>query len=170
MILGIKIRLGQIMTDGNDLETLGLAREAADVVRLPLMVHPGGLTPMKDILGMLRKGDVITHTFHGLEESILDARGRVLPAVRKAVEQGIHFDVGHGAGSFSFDITEKALQQDLLPGTISSDVHQFNANGPVFDLATTNPANTLGFPQGLGTLCPGAEADGAVFSLAEGDF
>ncbi len=82
---------------------------------------------------MLRKGDVITHTFHGLEESILDARGRVLPAVRKAVEQGIHFDVGHGAESFSFDITEKALQQDLLPGTISSDVHQFNVNGPAFD-------------------------------------
>ena len=190
VILGIKIRLGQIMTDGNDLQALGLAREAADAVQLPLMVHPGGLTPMKDILGMLRKGDVITHTFHGLEKGILDAKGRVQPAVRKAVEQGIHFDVGHGAGSFSFDIAEKAVRQDLLPGTISSDLHQFNVNGPVFDLATTlskflhlgltleqvierattNPANTLRFPQGLGTLRPDAEADVAVFSLAEGDF
>jgi dihydroorotase len=78
----------------------------------------------------------------------------------------------------------------LMPGTISSDVHQFNVNGPVFDLATTlskflhlgltleqvieraatNPANTFGFPKGLGTLAEGAEADVAVFTLPEGDF
>jgi len=30
-----------------------------------------------------------------------------------------------------------ALKQGVTPGTISSDVHQFNVNGPVFDLATT---------------------------------
>ena len=190
VILGVKVRLGQVMTDGNDLEALQLAKEAANAVQLPLMVHPGGLTPMKDILEMLNKGDVITHTFHGLEEGILDDKGRVRPDVRKAVEDGVHLDVGHGAGSFSFKVAEKAVQQDLLPGTISSDVHQFNVHGPVFDLATTlskflylglsleevirrattNPANTLGFPQGLGTLRPGSEADVAVFSLAEGDF
>jgi dihydroorotase len=78
----------------------------------------------------------------------------------------------------------------LLPGTISSDVHQFNVNGPVFDLATTlskfmhlgmtleqvierataNPARTFGFPKGLGTLREGSAADVAVFSLAEGRF
>ena len=92
--------------------------------------------------------------------------------------------------SFSFPVAEKALKQDLLPGTISSDVHQFNVHGPVFDLATTlskflllgltleqvierattNPARLFGFPQGLGTLREGAEADIAVFALAEGDF
>ena len=107
-----------------------------------------------------------------------------------AVARGVHLDVGHGAGSFSFDVAEKALKQDLLPGTISSDVHQFNVNGPVFDLVTTlskflhmgltieqvierataNPARTFGFPKGLGTLREGAEADIAVLSLAEGDF
>jgi dihydroorotase len=78
----------------------------------------------------------------------------------------------------------------LLPGTISSDLHQFNIHGPVFDLATTlskflhlglsleqviarvttHPANTFGFAAGLGTLREGAEADIAVFSLQEGDF
>ena len=110
--------------------------------------------------------------------------------MRAAVARGVHLDVGHGAGSFSFDTAEKALKQEVLPGTISSDVHQFNVNGPVFDLATTlskflhlgltldqvieraatNPANTFGFPKGLGTLREGAEADVAVFSMAEGDF
>jgi dihydroorotase len=69
-------------------------------------------------------------------------------------------------------------------------VHQYNVNGPVFDLATTlskflvlgltlpqvveratmNAARLFAFPQGLGTLRPGAEADLAVFSLEEGQF
>ena len=40
----------------------------------------------------------------------------------------------------------------------------------VIERAATNPANTFGFPQGLGTLREGAEADVAVFHLAEGDF
>jgi dihydroorotase len=87
-------------------------------------------------------------------------------------------------------VAERALKQDLLPGTISSDLHQFNIHGPVFDLATTlskflhlgltleqviarvttHPAKTFGFEAGLGTLREGAEADIAVFDLREGDF
>ena len=133
---------------------------------------------------------MITHCFVGGSGGILDERGRVLSDVRKAVARGVRLDVGHGRGSFSFDVAEKALREDVLPGTISSDLHQFNVHGPVFDLATTlskfmclglttnqvieraatNPAHTLGFPKGLGTLREGAEADVAVFSLAEGSF
>jgi predicted amidohydrolase len=36
--------------------------------------------------------------------------------------------------------------------------------------ATLNPANTFGFPKGLGTLKEGSEGDVAVFKMAEGDF
>ena len=191
VILGVKVRLTQNIAGDHDLEALRLAREASDAVRLPLMVHIGGThSPLPAILAMLRKGDVITHSFRGSPGGILDDRGRILPEVRKTVAAGVHMDVGHGAGSFSFDTAEKAMRQELLPGTISSDVHQFNVNGPVFDLATTlskfmhlgmtleqvieratsNPAGTFGFPKGLGTLREGAEADVAVFSVAEGRF
>jgi dihydroorotase len=155
------------------------------------MVHIGDThTPLPVILSRLTKGDVVTHSFRGGEGGILDARGKVLPEVRAAMARGVHLDVGHGAGSFSFETAEKAFKQDVVPGTISSDVHQFNVNGPVFDLATTlskflhlgltledvirrastNAANLFGFPKGLGTLKTGAEADVAVFSLVEGDF
>jgi dihydroorotase len=155
------------------------------------MVHIGGTySPLPAILAVLKKGDVITHSFRGDPGGILDGRGRVLPEVRKAVASGVHLDIGHGAGSFAFRTAEQAFQQELLPGTISSDVHQFNVNGPVFDLATTlskflhlgmtleqvierataNPANTFAFPKGLGTLQEGAEADIAVFALEEGRF
>ena len=191
VILGVKIRLTRNIAGDHDLEALKLAREASDAVQLPLMVHIGGTySPLPLILRMLKKGDVVTHSFRGAPGGILDEGGRILKEVRKAVADGVHLDVGHGAGSFSFDTAEKALEQELLPGTISSDVHQFNVNGPVFDLATTlskflhlgmtleqvveraatNPASTFGFPKGLGTLREGAEADVAVFSLNQGRF
>ncbi|MGQ0637177.1 MAG: amidohydrolase/deacetylase family metallohydrolase [Planctomycetaceae bacterium] len=191
VILGIKVRLSKNITGEHDLQALGLAREAAEAVKLPMMVHVNDPhSPIADILAMMRKDDVLTHTYHGYSGGILDERGRVLAAVRDAMKRGVRLDVGHGMGSFSFDVAEKALAQDVLPGTISSDLHQFNLYGPVFDLATTlskfmhlgltleqvieratsNAAGTFGFPQGLGTLREGAEADVAVFSLVEGDF
>lgn len=191
VILGIKIRLAKNMSGDHDLEALRLAREAADAVRLPLMVHiDRAFSPLKDILALLKKDDVVTHCFRSGEGGIMDAQDRILPEVRSAAERGVHMDVGHGASSFSFHTAGKALEQEFLPGTISSDVHQFNFNGPVFDLATTlskflclglpleqvvrlataNPARTLGFPLALGTLREGAEADVAVFDLAEGNF
>jgi len=191
VILGLKVRLSKNITGENDLKVLGLAKEAAAAVKLPMMVHIGDShSPVEKILKVMGKGDVLTHTFHGRERGILDAKDRVLPEVRKAVERGVLLDVGHGAGSFSFDVCEKALKQDVIPGTISSDLHQYNVHGPVFDLATTlskfmhlgltldqvierattNPASTFGFPKGLGTLREGTEADIAVFSLIEGDF
>lgn len=190
-ILGVKIRLTRNLAGDHDLRALALAREAADAVKLPLMVHIGGsYSPLQEILAMLEPGDVITHSFRGRDGGILDDKDRVLPEVRAAVDRGVHLDVGHGAGSFSFDTAEKAFRQNLLPGTISSDLHQYNLNGPVFDLATTlskflylgltlpqvierataNAARLFAFPQGLGTLRPGAEADVAVFSLEEGNF
>src|SRR5262249_55426833 len=92
--------------------------------------------------------------------------------------------------SFSWRVMEAALKQDVPPGTISSDVHQFNVAGPVFDLATTlskflhlgmtlehviekvtvNPARTFRFPNQPRSLRVGSEADIAVFQLQEGDF
>jgi dihydroorotase len=191
VILGIKIRLTRNLAGDHDLAALRLAREAADAVRLPVMVHIGGTySPLPDILALLKKGDVVTHCFRGGEGGILDEKDRILPEVRRAVEDGVHLDVGHGGGSFSFHTAEIALKQELLPGTISSDVHQYNVEGPVFDLATTlskflylgltldqviervttNPANTFAFPRGLGTLREGADADVAVFDLVEGRF
>ncbi|MCW5981471.1 MAG: amidohydrolase/deacetylase family metallohydrolase [Bryobacteraceae bacterium] len=191
VILGVKIRLTRNIAGDDDLAALRLAREASDAAGLPLMVHIGGsYSPLREILAMLKKGDVVTHSFRGGDGGILDGAGRVLPEVRAAVANGVLLDVGHGAGSFSFDTAEKALKQDTLPGTISSDVHQFNVNGPVFDLATTlskflhlglsleqvieratkNAAAAFRFPEGTGSLREGAEADIAVFQMDEGDF
>lgn len=191
VILGMKVRLSRNIAGDHDLAALRLAREAAEAVRLPLMVHIGNTaSPLPALLKELRPGDVITHAFHGNPGGILDGQGRVLPEVRKAVESGVRLDVGHGRGSFSWRVMEGAMKQGVLPGTISSDVHQFNVAGPVFDLATTlskflhlgmpleqvierattGPAKTFRFPHNPGTLREGAVADVAVFQILEGDF
>ena len=44
------------------------------------------------------------------------------------------FDVGHGFGSFSYEVARTALGQGFQPHTISSDLHRYNIDGPVFDL------------------------------------
>jgi dihydroorotase len=138
VILGVKIRLSRSMSGDNDLPAMRLAREAADAVKLPLMVHAiDTVSALPDILKFLKKGDVLTHAFHGRSGGILDARGRILREVHKSIEEGVRLDVGHGRGSFSWQVMQAAMKEDVVPGTISSDLHQFNVTGPVFDLVTT---------------------------------
>lgn len=193
VILGVKVRLSSFLArDGkNERQALKLAREAADAVQLPLMIHtPGSSLPIEDILETMKSGDILTHCFHGRQAGILDEQGKVRPAVRKAIERGVMLDVGHGVGSFTFQVAEKAMAQRVMPTTISSDLHRYNINGPVFDLATTlskflllglplketlkrattNPARALKMEHQIGTLKEGAEGDVVVFELAEGDF
>lgn len=191
VIVGMKVRLTRNIAGDHDLEVLRRAREAADAAGLPVMVHIGGShSSIQDILKLLKKGDVITHSFRGGEGGLLDDDGVIHDEVLEKVAEGVNLDIGHGAGSFSFDTAEKALEQGMKPGTISSDLHQFNVHGPVFDLATTlskflhlglsldeviervtiNPANLFGAMQGLGSLREGAEADIAVLEMDSGSF
>src|SRR5436305_877845 len=138
LIRGVKVRLSRQQVGANAAVALATALETAAAARLPLMVHVGDTPiPLDDILRELRPGDVLTHCFHGREEGVLDAHGRVRAEARRAVERGVTFDVGHGVGSFSFAVARSALAQELKPGTISSDLHVYNLPGPVFDLATT---------------------------------
>lgn len=191
LIVGFKIRFSRKYTGSNDYEGMKRARNAADEARLPLMIHIGGShTPLPRLLVLMKKGDVVTHSFNNRLHGIIDDNGKLLPEVVEARERGVLFDVGHGAGSFSFDVMEKCLNQEFLPDTISSDLYSANVNGPVFDLVTTlskffllglslrqvveratvNAARVFDFGVEIGTLRPGAEADVSVLELREGKF
>ncbi|MGH2458147.1 MAG: amidohydrolase family protein, partial [Chloroflexota bacterium] len=98
-------------------------------------------------------------------------------------------DIGHGTGSFNYDVAEAMLEQGILPDVISSDIHQMAVQGPMFDLPTTlskflnlgmslsevieratiNPARAIHREDLLGTLDVGREADLAVFDVVAGD-
>jgi dihydroorotase len=192
VILGVKVRLtvGQCVSEATGLTPLFRAREAADAAGLPIMVHPQGAAceSLDDILAVMKGGDILTHCFHGHTHGILDENGQIRPAARAARERGVVFDVGHGAGSFSWRVAETALAQDFAPTTISSDLHVYNVDGPVYDLATTVskflhlglslddalakvtavPARVIGMADRLGTLAVGAWGDAVVFDLEEG--
>ena len=189
VIVGIKVRLGYQMVGTDPGPALRLAREAADALGLPLMVHVIDIRPSLDwLLPYLGRGDVVTHCFHGNEGGILDASGRVLPAAVRARERGVLFDVGHGVGSFAYRVARAALSQGFPPDTVSSDLHAHNVDGPVFDQATTlskllhlgmpladvirattaTPAAAVRRAGRLGELAAGRDADVSVFELRDG--
>lgn len=194
VILGVKVRLTreQLVGKNGGLRPLYMAREAADAAGLPIMVHPqrSWANSFDEIISVMREGDVLTHMYHGEEHGILDEEGRVRPSVWAARERGVVFDVGHGEGSFVWDICERAMAQGFPPTTISSDLHRYNINGPVFDLVTTIskflhlglslddamamvtavPARVVGMPGTIGTLAVGAEGDAVVLDLQSGTF
>ena len=188
LILGVKVRCGRGQSGPNDLVALQRALEAAEAVGLPLMMHiTNTVTPIDQLLALLRRGDLLTHSFRrsgtpeSADEGILTSEGILRTSAGEALERGVLFDVGHGQGSFSFDTMEMAMRQGVLPHTISSDVHAYNVGeeGPVYDLATTlskflhlglsldeavrkttaAPAAALGWDVQIGTLKVGAEGD-----------
>lgn len=190
-ILGIKARLSRGITGGHDVESLKRAIEAAEAIDGFVMIHVGDThTAMESLVAMLRPGDVVTHSFHGHARGILDDAGNVKDVFREHQRRGIVFDIGHGAGSFSFDVAERALADGFRPGNISSDLHVYNIEGPVFDqvttiskfiwlgmslydvvaLTTAETAKTMGLQDRLGTLRAGAVGDATVTRLDEGAF
>lgn len=137
-VVGVKVRIGHDSTGPNGMDSLRVARSVADASDLPLMAHVSTPPPLlSDVLPYLRAGDIVTHCYTPGLMGILDRRQQLLPEVREARERGVLFDVGHGAGSFTFAVAEAALAQGFPPDVISSDLHAYNVDGPVFDLTTT---------------------------------
>jgi dihydroorotase len=194
VILGVKVRLtkNSLVSEEAGIRPLFLAREAADAAGLPIMVHPQAAwtESIDNILAVMGKGDILTHCFHNYPCGIFDDHGKIRTSVHDAIERGVIFDVGHGAGSFSWEVVESAFAQGIQPTTISSDLHIYNINGPVYDLATTAtkflhlglsleetikkvttvPAEVIKMPGQIGTLAPGAFGDAVIFRLEEGNF
>ena len=189
LIVGIKVRLGYQMVGHDPEPALRLAMDAADALGLPLMVHVIDMRPgLSWLLPQLRRGDIVTHCFHGNEGGILDGRGRLAPGVTRARERGVLFDIGHGVGSFSYRVARAAISQGFAPDTISSDLHAHNIAGPAYDQATTlskllhvgmelagvirattsTPARAIGREHTMGALAPGRDGDLSVFELRSG--
>lgn len=142
----------------------------------------------------LKKGDIITHLYgrsrQRPHDGILDEKMKIQPEFFDAIKRGVIMDLGHGRGSFSWDVAETAIEQGIKPDTISTDLHLVNFNGPVYDMPTTmskllllgmtleevikastiKPAEVIGKQKELGTLAPGASADLTILKLQKGEF
>ncbi|WP_417310454.1 amidohydrolase/deacetylase family metallohydrolase [Devosia sp.] len=137
-IIGVKVRIGGIVTGDFGLGALNLALEAANEVDLPLMTHIGTAPPSyADVVDKLRTGDILTHCYRPDPNSAIGEDGKVLDAVWKARERGVLFDIAHGMGAFGYQSAEAALKDGFKPDLISSDVHVIAVNGPGYDLLHT---------------------------------
>jgi dihydroorotase len=130
IVVGVKARMSSPTVGGNGLEPLRRALRAADETNMPLMVHIGAGPPdVADILEAMRPGDILTHCFTGQTMRLIDENDRLLESARRARDAGVIFDLGHGAGSFSFHSAESLFEAEFRPDVISTDIHQLSQYG-----------------------------------------
>lgn len=189
--LGIKVLASQIHCGNLGITPVKLARQAARLSGTGLMVHIGNAPPIiEDVLELLGEGDIVTHCWHGKYGGILGRDKKPLPATWAAVERGVNFDIGHGSASFSFVTARHALDAGLPLHAISTDLHQGNLHGPVYDMGTTmakflhlgfdlpevirlstwSPAQLMQRSAELGSLHSGRTADITIFRVMTGEF
>jgi dihydroorotase len=189
-IIGVKARLSESVAGPNDLE--GLRRAQAAAGHLPVMIHIGqSVSPMRAILPLLKRGDIVTHMYAPAPSSIFDDKGKVLPEVLAAKRRGIVFDFGNGVSDhFNWETVELGMKQGFWPDTFSTDWNSMSRTTGVVDFpnvmskflmfgmplegvvarATVAPARVFGAFRDRGTLNVGAPADVAVLELKEGNF
>ena len=192
IIVGVKARLSQQYAGEHDLDGVRKAHEITEGFGIPLMIHIGDThAPLPEILALLHPGDIVTHMYSPPPHGIMNDAGRVLPQVREARRRGILFDFGNGRnGHFTWEVAERALAQDFLPDSISSDLNGPGLTDQVFNFpnvlskflllgmsldqvlarGTIHSARAIPALKGLGTLQTGAAADVTILDLLSGDF
>lgn len=190
-IVGIKIRASMKTSGVHGVASMHLARQAAKELGKPVMVHIGVPPPtVEEVLPLLREGDILTHSFRGIPNQVLQNNGQIIPELREARQRGVVIDIGHGIGAFSFKVARSLLEQGFLPDTISSDIHALGLQGPTYDLPTTmskflnlgmdieeiirattlTPAKVIRQKKEIGSLKEGRRADIAILEIQEGRF
>lgn len=191
-LFGVKVRMHyDAVARWNAHEAMARAREAATEAGSRLMVHVSGTPiPLPDVLEHLGPGDISTHAFNGLPENILDQAGKIRPEVRDAVQRGVIMDVAHAGVHCDVEVVKAAMDQGVIPDTISTDIHiapagrivylmndlvsKFHALGmPLSDAvaaSTRRPAEILGLEGEIGSLAVGMEGDAAIWEKRQGRF
>lgn len=143
-IAGVKVLSSVSRVEERGIEPLKIALQAAEMAGCPVMVHLGSGPPYNDeMLPLLRKGDIITHCFHGdkarTDKSNLlwDDEGQPVPSLKDAIERGVILDVGHGSASLFAKVARNAVRTGMQDFIISTDLHSKSINDPVRGLAET---------------------------------
>ena len=146
-VVGIKLQASNTRLAARGMEAIANAKVVAAEFGVPLMVHVGNGPPtIREVADALRPGDIITHFAHGKPEGALDGL-RIHPSILAARQRGVLFDIGHGAGSFSFGVMEHLLTLGFAPDIISTDLHDRSAKSPVGSLADCmSKLHCLGMP------------------------
>ena len=189
VVIGVKARMSADVGGANDLEALRRAQAAAG--DLPVMIHVGqNYSPLRALLGLLKRGDIVTHIYAPNPNGLIDEKSKLIPEVLAARRRGIHFDFGNGInGHFDWATVEAATKQDFWPDTFSTDWNVMSRTSGVIDMpnvmsklimhgmplnaviaaGTCNAARIFPAFDDRGTLNVGAPADVAILELREGN-
>jgi len=185
-ILGLKVSMSKRDVDELGIEPLKTAIEVAEEIGdMRVCVHSTDPPcDSKDLLALLRPGDIFCHCFHGTGSCILDREGHIREEYREARRKGVIFDAANGISHTSHTCVSTAIKEDFLPDIISSDMVSFaygvsprNKSLPyvmskylafgmpllqIIKAVTLSPAMLMGMSEKIGTLRPGAFADIAI--------
>ena len=188
-LLGLKVRQSREIAGNLELEPLAAAVRMGAELGCPVAVHSTNPPrSMGELVSLLRPGDVLCHVFNGKGSHIVSDAGDLISEIKEARRRGVLFDTADGRAHSCISVIRKALEEGILPHTISTDqtrgnlfdpavfglpmvMSRYLALGmPLFDVVkacTATPAKFLGQSEKIGTLAPGACGDVAVFKIKE---
>ncbi|MCL4534962.1 MAG: amidohydrolase family protein [Bacteroidetes bacterium] len=194
-IVGFKARLSTYVAGGSAMPVLKLLLQAGEAAGLPVMIHVGDTgEPLGKILDVMRPGDVVSHYLTGRRHGILGIAplegAKIIPEAFAARRRGVVLDVARGRLHLCFPAMQAAVEQGLLPDTLSTDLTMPSATAdPYFSLPmiatqfmsygvpfeellprmTVNPARVLRRKE-LGRLQAGGIGDATVLKFEHGTF
>ena len=188
--IGLKVYFDTTL-EVRDITPLKEICDYAKTNNLKVMVHcSNSPTSMAEIVETLSAGDILTHIYHGGENSCTENEFK---AFMIAKDKGVVMDAGF-AGNVHTDFRnlEQTTKSGFLPDTISTDITCFSAykrggrygmtmcmnmaknvgisEGDIFKAVTSNPAKVLGKENEWGYLSVGRCADIAVFDYTDEGF
>jgi dihydroorotase len=189
--VGIKVYLDTTQADVRDQTPLREVCAFAEEKKLKVMVHCShSPISVRQITETLRNGDIITHAYHGGENS--SAADGFL-GLMEAYEKGVIVDTGFaGHVHTDFQVFTSAVQAGMLPDTISTDITRYSAytrggrygmtmcmsiartagmqEKDILRAVTSRPAEVLGKEKEWGYLQEGRTADIAVLDYVKEEY
>ena len=189
--VGVKVYFDTNISEVRDTAPLRQACDFAHQRGLLVMVHSSHApVPMKELLEVLHKGDILTHAFHGGENSAAEDD---FQSLFEAKARGVVIDAGFaGHIHTDFDVFFRAIEKGFIPELISTDLTKRSAytrggrygmtlcmslakhagmrEENIFSAVTSHPAKALGKSDEWGTLAVGRRADLTVLEYSDEGF
>lgn len=189
--IGIKVYFDTQISEVTDIEPLCEVVKFAEKKNLIIMVHSSNSpVSMSELLGTLRKGDILTHAYHGGKNNVSEDN---YEWINEAKNRGVIIDAGFaGYVHADFKVFEDAISCGAVPDILSTDITRFSAykrggrygmtmcmsiarhlgmnEEDIFRAVTSTPAKALGKEKEWGHLKANRYADMAVFDYTNEGF
>ena len=189
--IGIKVYFDTQISEVKDVAPLREVVEFAEKKNLIIMVHSSNSpVSMSELLGTLRKGDILTHAYHGGKTNVSEDN---YECINEAKNRGVIIDAGFaGYVHTDFKVFKDAVRYGAVPDILSTDITRFSAykrggrygmtmcmsiarhlgmnEEDIFRAVTSTPAKALGKENEWGHLKVDRCADIAVLDYANEGF